>query len=159
LKIYIYGKNEKLSREEIRSAIKFFVNKLIPIEVADQLVLKVKNTDSFYNNSIIGYCYQDERFDDNQHFIVEISNKISKQKQLNTLAHELVHVKQYALSEMQDYEDDANKCLWYGKLYDFDEGGDVYWESPWELEAYGRAIGLVEMHKKYCKMEKRNDRK
>lgn len=154
MKISIYGKNEKLSREEIRSATKFFISKLIPTKVADLLIIKIKNTDSFYNNNIIGYCYQDERFDDNQHFVVEISNKISKQKQLNTLAHELVHVKQYALGEMQDCEDDANKCLWHGKLYDFDDSGDIYWESPWEIDSYGRAIGLVEMHKKYCKMKK-----
>ena len=45
---------------------------------------------------------------------------------LTTLAHELVHVKQYELGQLtQNNESDYN-----------------YWDKPSEIEAHGREIGL-----------------
>ena len=58
---------------------------------------------------------------------------------LKTLAHELVHVKQYVMGEL--------KCTTHGMVYKrttyspdniFD-----YFETPYEIEAYGREVGLL----------------
>jgi len=67
------------------------------------------------------------------------------------LAHELVHVKQYALGEMVDVP--SGGCMWKGQLYPDDKvmAADrtiykwEYFEAPWELEAYGRMEGLYAM--------------
>lgn len=60
---------------------------------------------------------------------------------LSSLAHETVHIKQFARSELStlDYND-QQKFL--GKLYPSAEVN--YWEAPWEIEAHGRERGLYE---------------
>jgi hypothetical protein len=64
------------------------------------------------------------------------------------LAHELVHVKQYLNNEMFDYAD--GKSRFRGEI--FPEGksdsDEVYFNSPWEIEAYGREQGMYKMFKK-----------
>jgi hypothetical protein len=61
---------------------------------------------------------------------------------LRTIAHELVHVKQYMLGEM--YEDLFGAItVFNGKSYsNSNSDDDNYWDSPWEIEAYGREEGL-----------------
>lgn len=62
------------------------------------------------------------------------------------LGHELVHVKQYLNGEMRDYADGSYKFL--GKKYaPIPEGEitDEYFDSPCEIEAYGREHGLYMM--------------
>ena len=63
---------------------------------------------------------------------------------LMDLSHELVHVKQYLCGELRDYVDGTYAFL--GKRYqpipDGDFVGDEYYDSPSEIEAYGRERGL-----------------
>jgi hypothetical protein len=52
----------------------------------------------------------------------------------------MVHLKQYAKSEMKDklYKR-KYVTLWKGQIYE-----DIsYWDSPWEIEAYGLENSLV----------------
>lgn len=53
---------------------------------------------------------------------------------LMTLAHECVHLKQYAMGEI-----DENMNTWKGTRV---PKSTDYWDSPWEIEAYGREKGL-----------------
>ena len=58
-------------------------------------------------------------------------------KLLETIAHEMVHVKQYARGEL--YQGiRVNKYRWQGKWV----GNMDYWDEPWEIEAHGREAGL-----------------
>lgn len=57
-----------------------------------------------------------------------------------TLAHEMVHLKQFALGELRM----MSRCnKWHGKVWSqkADELDD-YYDSPWEIEAFGREEGL-----------------
>lgn len=51
-----------------------------------------------------------------------------------TLAHEMVHVKQFAMGELEE-----NMNVWKGKRF---SGKTDYWDTPWEIEAHGREYGL-----------------
>lgn len=56
------------------------------------------------------------------------------------LGHELTHVKQYMNGEVFDY---ANGDVRYkGERYTDWQQGEEYYFSPWEVESYGREIGL-----------------
>ena len=68
-----------------------------------------------------------------------------------SLAHELVHVKQYLNNEMFDYV--GGDVRFKGNRYDASYGSEEesYFESPWEIEAYGREMGLVQMFKTFMK--------
>ena len=74
------------------------------------------------NERSLGGCI---RVDANE-YEIDIKRSLRMRDMLVTLAHELVHVKQYELGQLtQDNEDD----------YD-------YWDKPSEIEAHGRETGL-----------------
>jgi hypothetical protein len=86
-------------------------------------------------------------YDDSNHrpreFIMEVnaSSNIRLRKILETVAHEMVHIKQYAKGEMKDLiSRPANIRKWQGK--EIDTNTISYWDLPWEIEAYGRECGL-----------------
>jgi hypothetical protein len=54
---------------------------------------------------------------------------------LETVAHEMVHVKQYARRELHPVYN-----MWCGKTYNPEKVS--YWDLPWEIEAHGREVGL-----------------
>jgi len=64
------------------------------------------------------------------------------------LAHELTHVKQYLNKELFDYA--SGDAKFKGKYFDkpirFDReysvNNDLYYDAPWEIEAFGREWGM-----------------
>ena len=58
---------------------------------------------------------------------------------LKTLAHELVHVKQYVMGELT-WRDRG--LMWKGRLYTPEHLGE-YFDTPYEIEAFGRERGLL----------------
>lgn len=69
-----------------------------------------------------GYCCE---LDDNE-FEIDIKRTLRMRDMLTTLAHEMVHVKQYVK----------------GELTQTNEQDIPYWDRPSEIEAHGREIGL-----------------
>ena len=74
-------------------------------------------------------------------FTIEIDPDQKIQLLLNSLAHELVHVKQWAKGEFYQLQRETNVYKFNGQRWDTDKVD--YWDTPWEIEAHGRAIGLV----------------
>ena len=72
---------------------------------------------------------------------------------LLNLGHELVHVKQYLLNEMFDYTngDVRHKGIVFSSEYQ--ENEELYYDSPWEIEAYGRELGLYKIFCNKLKQE------
>lgn len=69
-------------------------------------------------------------------FLIEIHPHIGSRRILETLAHEMVHVKQYIQDETND-----QLTKWRGKKINSDKVD--YWVQPWEIDAYGRETGLI----------------
>ena len=82
----------------------------------------------------LGYCVQLDRRD----YEIEIHKKQSLRRLLETVAHEMVHVKQYARGEMR--ETVAAKIRWHGT--EVDTNTVHYYDLPWEIEAHGREVGI-----------------
>lgn len=63
--------------------------------------------------------------------------------ELELLAHEMVHLRQYVTGELVD-DFVTGLVIWKGVAYDApaDASSWAYWNSPWELEAFGRQRGL-----------------
>lgn len=80
----------------------------------------------------MGYCLE---LDDNRTFEIEADRTLPMRKLLETVAHEMVHVKQYARRELHPSTD-----TWLGKTYNPKKVS--YWDLPWEIEAHGRECGL-----------------
>jgi len=109
---------------------------------AKTLMPRMKNLDITVNlckpDGALGYCLE---LDSNREFEIEIDRGQSLRKLLETVAHEMVHVKQYARRELNANIDGC----WMGKTVDPKKTN--YWDLPWEIEAHGRETGLFV---RYC---------
>ena len=69
-------------------------------------------------------------------FLIEIHSGLGARMIFETLAHEMVHIKQYIMGETND-----ELSVWRGKKIDSDNMD--YWNHPWEIDAHGREGGLL----------------
>lgn len=74
---------------------------------------------------------------------------------LRDLAHELVHVKQYLNNEMFGYV--SGDIRYKGEIFTAQHMSDEenYYNTPWEIEAYGREQGLYNLFVKILKEEEK----
>jgi len=127
-------------REHIISMVNFCVDKLMPRMKGLEITVKLKDLSK---TDCYGFCTADpegdaERTDRPRVFELEIHKNMRLRKILETIAHEMVHVKQYARGEL--YQGSRiNKMRWQGDWLDKDPD---YWDQPWEIEAHGRECGL-----------------
>ena len=63
---------------------------------------------------------------------------VSKRKIMETIAHEMVHLKQYAKGELVDLER-CGSTTWQKTKINSETN---YWDLPWEVEAHGKELGL-----------------
>jgi len=73
-------------------------------------------------------------------FLIELDTALPMSKILRLVAHEMVHVKQFATGELQDSKRGVRFHKWLGREIDIEKTN--YWDYPWEIEAYGREAGL-----------------
>lgn len=87
-----------------------------------------------------GYCSTEEEqwHDRPRSFEIELHKTLRLRRLLETLAHEMVHAKQYARGELYVGARNA-KHRWQGKWM---SNKINYWDLPWEIEAHGREAGL-----------------
>ena len=117
----------KSQKKYVRSIVKFCIKTLMPRMKTLDITVKLKNP-----KGAMGYCLE---LDDNRTFEIEADKKLRLRKLLETIAHEMVHVKQYARRELHPVHN-----TWCGKTYNPKKTS--YWDLPWEIEAHGREVGL-----------------
>jgi hypothetical protein len=130
----------KSKQKHVKSMVEFISSKLMP-RIKD-LDIKVKFKD-LSNSDAYGFCLSnsdgnDSRTDRPRTFEIELHSKMKLRRTLEVLAHEMVHVKQYARGELYvgAY---SGKHRWQGKWV---SDNINYWDAPWEIEAHGRESGL-----------------
>lgn len=136
--ITIKGVRSKTQKKMLMKAVTFFAEHLIPKRTRDKICLTVyilndldSEADGF--TELINYDSYDIDF------VVEVLRDIDEEEILKTLAHEMVHVKQYALQELVESKRGVMKFR--GEKY---EGDDI--NAPWEIEAYEREKQLLELY-------------
>lgn len=170
--IRVYSKAlSKQERRFLQIASHWCLDKFVETSVKDAATISihVRHIPTKYGKDYFGYVLH-QVHDGKQYFKVEISDSLIRSRSktdfnklkevLRSLFHELVHVKQYLNKELYDYADgDVKFC---GQRYPHvqDENGLVpadydeeYYDSPWEVEAYGRQDGLVKLFKKLITVE------
>ena len=126
MEINIIG-GKAYQRKYVKSITEFCIKTLMPR--MRKLDITVKLTTP---QGAMGYCLE---LDNNRTFEIEVDRTLSLRKLLETVAHEMVHVKQYARKELSPYGD-----KWCGKTVNPKKVS--YWDLPWEIEAHGREAGL-----------------
>lgn len=127
---------KKNERELIFSLANFCVSKLMPRKKNLEVNINIKRNLEEKEGLSGGVIDTD----DLNTFDMDICHTLSLRKKLLTVAHEMVHVKQFTRGELKHTNSYSAK-RWNNKT--FHESN--YWECPWEIEAYGRELGLFTM--------------
>jgi hypothetical protein len=126
----------KTQKKYVQGIAEFCVKNLMPRMRTLDITIKLCKP-----SGALGYCLETEN---NRTFELEIDRTQPLRKLLETVAHEMVHVKQFARRELHPSKDE-----WYGKTYNPKKVS--YWDLPWEIEAHGREVGLFI---RYCEADK-----
>jgi len=127
---------KKKERELMKSLAEFCVKKMMPRKKNLDVEITIhRNLES--KQGLLGAVVDT---DDTNTFEMDICHTMSLRKKLLTVAHEMVHVKQFTRGELKHTECVHTKS-WNGTSYH----EDAYWNCPWEIEAYGRELGLFTM--------------
>jgi hypothetical protein len=98
-----------------------------------------------------GECVDEEGTRNPRWFTISLKDQ-ELEDMIRTLAHEMVHVKQHAKNELKSgYVVPARGGLkitskWKGSIWKPKRQEDPYFDSPWELEAFGKEIGLFQRY-------------
>ena len=122
---------KKSQQDKIRTMVEFCIKKLMPRMQTLNIEVKVTRI----KGDAEGYCLRESDRD----FEIEVDSRLPLRKMLETVAHEMVHVKQYARREMNDWQYKEVYYKWKGTYV---PDSTDYWDLPWEIEANGREVGL-----------------
>ena len=122
-------------RELAQTMTDFVLKKLLPrYRTLDIKIVLKKLPDGLH-----GLCTADTK----REFEIEINSSLKLREMMIAVAHELVHVKQFASGELDAYNFQpsvAKQIMWKGSS--IKTKGLDYWDQPWEIEAHGRESGL-----------------
>jgi hypothetical protein len=111
-----------------KSAINFFADKLFTPQMKRNISIHISFSSTMDN-------YGETEIDDYnlsgkpREFILNIKRNISDDEIIHTIAHEMVHVKQYVYGQLNE-----QMTTWNGKKVN--DGQYGYFDSPWEIEAH-----------------------
>ncbi len=94
-----------------------------------------------------GYVVCEDEHKNPRNFLVQL-RRLPEDEMIKTLAHEMVHVKQYAKNELAKRPATARGggsgivTRWLGETWKPKRTEHKYYDCPWEIEAYGREVGL-----------------
>jgi len=142
------GKPSKTTIKICKNAIRFYGKILLGENLYHRINLTLEFEKFSPREKYIGYCQWEYDNHLARDFIITIKDSLGERSTLLALAHEMVHLKQYAKGELKDYIK-VNKCRWLGEQYDTDNMD--YWEQPWEIEAYSRETKLYAKFRDYMK--------
>jgi hypothetical protein len=144
------------TRKLVTAAAWWYAEKLMGNRLINNMEISVKIDKNLFKNSDCEgtAIWEDDNYRPKE-FTIEIDSSCKIRDILITLAHEMVHVKQWAKDEMyeylpkgklpKDYMNSPNMVRFKGEKMCMDNID--YWDYPWEIEAYGRQLGLF---RRFC---------
>ena len=139
----------KKDRELAEEVMWFCIETLMPR--MENLMVECELTK--IEDGILGYAWSVE---DNRDCLIQIDSRLSRDagrdKFIETVCHEMVHVWQMATNRTKETYRDGHKQLWKckdGKYRNY--GKTAYERQPWETEAYAMEGPLAELFKEYEK--------
>jgi hypothetical protein len=134
-------------RALVKKAAECYLARLLPkrrIHLYDALVIDFELIPNLFEKE---HCKGDclSIYDDDSNsldFEIRLDSSMNMIALLMGVAHEIVHVKQYATGELADTRN-PHVSRWKGKRINWKKLD--YFDHPWEIEAYGRECGLLEL--------------
>jgi len=150
MRVTIIGKPSKIHSSLIHEAAVFYTTELIRPRLSSKLSVCI-----FFKKGMLkdegleATCVWEDRNIRTREFTIHLDKDMSKRKLLISLAHELVHVKQYATGEMKQYLRRFPDVSWMGKFVNTNELDYNQW--PWEIEAWDMEHSLYQKFVRHMK--------
>jgi len=147
-KEYLTAKQIELVKEFIEWVMIKFVSKRTLNNVEITLILDAM---LFERTGSLGFGVWEDKHKRGRVFTVEIETKDQTfMNILHSIAHEIVHVKQWVKGELYSHRTEKNTYFFMGQKINEKKLDDTYWDLPWEIEAHGRSTGLILQWIKKC---------
>ena len=137
--VHIKGSTKRI-RKDIELATWYYAEKLMGKRLMSGLEINIDLkkellTEEGHEGTAI---WEDDGYRPKE-FTIALDTTVNHRNLLINLAHEMVHVKQWAKNEMYEYME-PHMVRFKGEKIHLNEVD--YWDYPWEIEAYGRQLGL-----------------
>jgi hypothetical protein len=133
------GKPSKVQMKLCKEAVRFYGRHLLGEILYHRVEVTLTFDKTLAGKNEYAFCEWEDTNHRSKEFTVTVDSTMGKRNMLLALAHEMVHVKQYAKGELKDYLR-SNKSKWMSEI--IDPAKTDYWDFPWEIEAHGREKGL-----------------
>jgi len=152
MQLKVIGENPNITHAEMKYAAEWMSNLIMSPQLRKYLKVTIsfkKEKDALGTTEVRDY--DDENFRMPRKFLVRINPKERRNSVLKILAHELVHVKQFARGELKD---NGHPMYMKWNKEDVNSEKTDYWDLPWEIEAYGREYGMFRRYNEHVKNDK-----
>lgn len=126
----------------VKDVTYYTLNKFFSLKQIEALDVTFKFVRGFFSKT---ECYAECVWEDSpikpKHFTIKVDPDQEINMLLNTIVHELIHVKQWAKGELYQYEKPFDN--WHFNKARINTKTTDYWDLPWEIEAYGRSVSIV----------------
>lgn len=130
----------------LKEAAEFFAAQLMDPRMVRNLVIDLEVR---ANMDVQGECVDEDGIKNPRFFTIGL-RKQDINEMIKTLGHEMVHVKQHAKNELQSGIMTLTRggfrmsSKWKGEIWKPKAKEHPYYDCPWEIEAYGREVGLFQ---------------
>lgn len=124
----------------VKEAAQFYLCHLLAIQQVDGLLVEIELVKDLFKKEGYKADVGSTGDDDEKEFELRLDSSMNPAALLQALAHECVHIKQYVTGEMEE-TNNWNIVYFRKTLYDLKK--IQYFDTPWEIEAYGREDGLL----------------
>ena len=148
------SKNKKVTKKLLIEAANYYLDLLnLSSKIRRRIRLTIDFTQKLATNVVgnSGQVVMNLSDQSPRNFEICLRPDIGYRPMLSTLAHELVHLEQIATGRRYNFVRAENIVRWEGKNIDEEKVG--YWDSPWEIEAHGKEVGMFVRFKKHLKVK------
>ena len=135
MKLRIRNSNKDVKTGDIRKAANFYAEKLLSKQLLKNIELTIV-VRPFEDKGVIDWLDSPVK---PRQFRIILDSKYKTRHTLQILAHEMVHLKQFAKGELRD---ETLRKRWQFKKQDIDFVKEDYYFMNHEIEAFGMEMGL-----------------
>jgi hypothetical protein len=155
MKIAIYRRPKTIPIQKIKEALWFYTESLMHKRLCNKLSIRIVFIKNMVEKQgLEASCTWEDNNIKPREFLIYIDSNLNEDEILGCLAHEMVHVKQWAKMEMKQYMR-KSEVHWMGKPVD--ESIVSYYDLPWEQEAWRLEKELSKAFKEKCNEETKEE--
>jgi hypothetical protein len=123
-------------RNLVKKAARWMLGYTLGTRLANNITLKINLKEDLKNTKFYGSVIWEDDNHRPREYEMELCNYLKDRMLYRVLAHEVVHIRQYATGDLKDLAAHADYSKWKNKMVKADGPGKIsYFDLPWEKEA------------------------